>query len=167
MSCGSHSPSSIMWLTPTYPPGCHFKNLFFRKHSLASDLLSHFPPCQPQERLVYKPSSSGLSEYAGPTWTPDNWNSAYLWLFPPRKLWSQGLGLCSFLFASPGPDIVLGIHVGSQSINTPWIALLQVGYHWLGLKHFHKSAILPLKFDSTSPIITQQSDSLTTQSTAA
>lgn len=49
-----------------------FKNLFFRKHSLAFDFLSHFPPRHPQGRLAYEPPSSGLSEYPGPTWALDN-----------------------------------------------------------------------------------------------
>lgn len=25
MFCSSHSPNSIMWLTPIYPPGCHLR----------------------------------------------------------------------------------------------------------------------------------------------
>lgn len=32
------------------------KTLFFKEHSLASDLLSHFPPRHPRGRLAYEPS---------------------------------------------------------------------------------------------------------------
>ena len=96
------------------------------------------------------------------------WNFAYLWLtIPPKPGTLQGLGLCLPWFVSPGPNIVLSVCVGSQSISFPQMALLQIRGHWLDLKHFHRSAILSLKFESTSPTITQQSDSLTTQSTAA
>lgn len=49
-----------------------FKNLFFRRRPLASDLLSHFPPYHPQGSLAYEPSSSGLSEHPGPTWALGN-----------------------------------------------------------------------------------------------
>ena len=94
-------------------------------------------------------------------------NFAYLWLtIPPKPGTLRGLGLLLW-FVSPGPNIVLSVCVGSQSISFPQMALLQIRGYWLDIKHFHRSAILSLKFESTSPTITQQSDSLTTQSTAA
>ena len=94
-------------------------------------------------------------------------NFAHLWLtIPPKPGTLRGLGLLLW-FVSPGPNIVLSVCVGSQSISFPQMALLHIRGYWLDLKHFHRSAILSLKFESTSPTITQQSDSLTTQSTAA
>lgn len=159
MSCWPHSPNITMWLTPMCPLGCHLR---IRPRPLVS--LSHpLPP--PSGRLAHAPLSSGPS-VSWPYLGTRQWNSAYFWCSLPPKRWPpQGLGPCSLLIVSPGLTDCL-VCIGSQSINSPLVALLQIRGWWLGLKRFHKSAMLPLKFDSTSPTMTQQSDSLTTQSTA-
>ena len=111
-----------------------------------------------------KPRSPALSGIFFTTELPGmpkrQWNFAYLWLTIPPKLGTlQDLGPCLLWFVSPWPNIVLNVCIGSQSISFPQMALLQIRGHWLDLKHFHRSAILSLKFESTSPTITQQSDS--------
>lgn len=151
-----------MWQTPTYSSGCHSKITPLGSIPWPLALVSALPPSPREGWFMHHPSL----DFESVLGRPGPWmvKLCLLRLSQLLKLWSpQGLGPCSFLFDSPGPTTVARVCVALSQSILPWVALPQRRDPWRELKPSHKSAILPLKFASTSPSTTPKSDAPATR----